>query len=85
MYDLLWYLSDASWPKPNFTMLNNALTQTGWSGDEVTAANWKKIVQAAMIKANWRNLVDDVRPFIEPGFDVNLLTLENMTVVLNNF
>lgn len=25
IYDLFWYLSDPSWPQPNFTFLNNAL------------------------------------------------------------
>ena len=25
VYDTLWYLSDPTWPAPNFTMLNNAL------------------------------------------------------------
>jgi predicted nucleotidyltransferase component of viral defense system len=28
IYDLIWYLSDASWPDPNIELLNNALGQT---------------------------------------------------------
>jgi len=32
IYDLFWYLSDQSWPEPNFDYLNEALKQTGWSG-----------------------------------------------------
>src|SRR4029079_83899 len=27
-YDLLWYLSDPTWPSPNLVLLNNALRQT---------------------------------------------------------
>lgn len=30
IYDLIWYLSDRSWPPPNLVFLNNALRQTGW-------------------------------------------------------
>jgi hypothetical protein len=28
IYDLLWYLSNPSWPQPNLALLNNALIQT---------------------------------------------------------
>lgn len=29
VYDLVWYLSDKTWPEPNFLLLNNALKQAG--------------------------------------------------------
>jgi hypothetical protein len=32
LYDLLWYLSDPTWPAPNLVLLYNALRQTGWTG-----------------------------------------------------
>lgn len=31
LYDLMWYLSDPTWPAPNLIQLNNALKQTGWN------------------------------------------------------
>jgi len=34
-YDLFWYLSDSGWPGPNLTLLNNALAQTEWAGDNL--------------------------------------------------
>ncbi len=36
LYDLLWYLSDPTWPEPNMALLNNALAQTNWPGGELT-------------------------------------------------
>ncbi|MGB2897370.1 MAG: nucleotidyl transferase AbiEii/AbiGii toxin family protein, partial [Anaerolineales bacterium] len=41
LYDLLWYLSDPDWPDPNLTLLNNALSQTGWQGPIITKTNWR--------------------------------------------
>ena len=45
IYDLIWYLSDRTWPEPNIELLNNALRQTNWDGPEVTLANWRELVR----------------------------------------
>lgn len=82
IYDLLWYLSDSTWPQPNMILLNNALTQTNWAGGTLTEVNWKEQVSLRLEKLNWDGIVNDVRPFVEPGFDLNLLTLTNMKKVL---
>jgi hypothetical protein len=78
VYDLLWYLSDPTWPPPNLILLNNALAQTSWSGEEVTEANWRELVGNRLRRLDWGHILVDVRPFIEPGFDMNLLTLANL-------
>jgi hypothetical protein len=83
IYDLLWYLSDPTWPLPNFTLLNNALLQTGWSGEKLTEMNWKELLWIRLKTLDWRSLVEDVRPFTEPGFDLGLLTQENLQRVLD--
>ena len=84
VYDLLWYLSDPAWPEPNLVLLNNALVQTDWEGEILTPANWNGYVIKRLQRLNWNNIVDDVRPFIEPEFDLNLLTLANLERVLKN-
>ena len=78
IYDLLWYLSDPAWPPPNLILLNNALAQTNWSGGEVTETNWRELVGDRLRTLDWSKILADVRPFIEPGFDLNLLTLTNL-------
>ena len=78
LYDLLWYLSDPAWPGPNLVMLNQALAQTGWSGDLLTVENWKDQVLRRIQSLNWAGVLEDVRPFVEPGFDLGLLTLDNL-------
>jgi len=78
LYDLLWYLSDPQWPAPNLTLLNNALQQTGWTGGPLTEESWREAVRSQLQTVAWERVVSDVRPFLEPGADPTLLTLENM-------
>jgi Nucleotidyl transferase AbiEii toxin, Type IV TA system len=82
IFDLLWYLSDPAWPPPNLVLLNNALAQTGWKGGVLTEANWREQVQVRLQELDWNAALADVRPFIEPGFDLGLLTLVNLRRVL---
>ena len=85
IYDLFWYLSDPTWPQPNLVLLNNALAQTNWDGKTLTEYNWKDQVWLCLQNLNWKSIVDDVRPFVEPGFELNLLTLANIERVLGVF
>ena len=83
LYDLLWYLSDPSWPAPNLRLLNNALQQTNWRGEPLTGDNWRMVVRQRLQTVSWDNAVADVRPFLETGADTNLLTVENLSRVLD--
>jgi len=82
LYDLVWYLADRTWPEPNFTLLNNALAQTGWRGPELTGDNWRKLVVKQMEEIKWDQAVKDVSPFLERQQDVALLTLGNVRSLL---
>jgi hypothetical protein len=82
VYDLLWYLSDPDWPAPNLVLLNNALRQMGWTDDLVTEDNWREVVRRRVRALAWERVVDDVRPFLEPGAPLELLTFENVMRVL---
>lgn len=83
LYDLLWYLGDPNWPAPNLTLLNNALRQTGWTGRPLTEDNWREAVRQRLQTIAWERVVADVRPFLEPSADPNLLTRENLMRVLS--
>lgn len=82
IYDLLWYLSDPDWPEPNLILLNNALSQTNWAFGSLTASNWRGFVEARLNNLTWESVVEDVRPFVETGFDMGLLTRKNLENVL---
>jgi len=82
LYDLLWYLSDPDWPDPNLTLLNNALSQTGWQGPTITKTNWRDILRQRVEELEWRNVRADVAPFLERAEEMDLLTRENLIRVL---
>jgi predicted nucleotidyltransferase component of viral defense system len=82
IYDLLWYLSDPTWPAPNLTMLNHALQQTGWTGALLTEATWREAVRERVQTLAWDAVADDVRPFLEPRHSIELLTRENVLRVV---
>lgn len=82
LYDLLWYLSDPNWPSPNLTLLNNALRQTAWTGQLLTEGNWRAVVRGRLQTVAWDRVADDVRPFLEPEANPDLLTLENLRRLL---
>jgi hypothetical protein len=84
VYDLLWYLSDPTWPPPNLTLLNNALRQTGWRGEPLSAINWHQAVHQRLQTVDWERVVDDVRPFLEAGADPNVLQRENLERLLTS-
>jgi predicted nucleotidyltransferase component of viral defense system len=82
IYDLIWYLSDQTWPGPNIELLNNALKQTGWAGPAVTPGNWRQLVCQRVETFRWKQIIEDVRPFLERAEDVGLLTKENLIALL---
>lgn len=74
IFDLVWYLSDRTWPAPNIAFLNNALKQTGWSGETITEGNWRKVLLATLDKLNWDRAKTDVEPFLEQVGDAALVS-----------
>jgi predicted nucleotidyltransferase component of viral defense system len=82
VYDLVWYLSDRSWPEPNLVYLGHALAQTGWDGPDVSAENWRELVLGRLESADWRTIRRDVEPFLERPQELALLTLENLRSLL---
>jgi len=82
VYDLVWYLSDKTWPEPNFLLLNNALEQTGWSGSEMTTANWRDETALRVSRYDWDKVVADARPFIERQEELKMLTKQNLLKLL---
>ena len=83
VYDLMWYLSDRTWPEPNLLLLNNALKQTGWSGPEMTATNWRKETALRVSQYDWHKVNADVRPFLEKQEELKILTKQNLIKLLN--
>ena len=84
IYDLMWYLSDRTWPEPNMVLLENALTQTGWKGEAITSGNWKREIAKRISDYNWDKVIEDVRPFLEKRQEIEMLTRKNLLKLLEN-
>ncbi|TVR68056.1 MAG: nucleotidyl transferase AbiEii/AbiGii toxin family protein [Spirochaetaceae bacterium] len=82
LYDLVWYLSDPTWPDPNMPFLQAALAQTGWSGPPVTLDSWRSCVREALDRINWNQAVGDVLPFLERREDRLLVSRETIAQLL---
>jgi predicted nucleotidyltransferase component of viral defense system len=84
VYDLLWYLSDRTWPEPNFQLLRTSLEQTGPKLDDEAVKDWRSSVLARLREAHWQRVVLDVTPFLERAQDIELLTRENLLALLGS-
>ena len=84
IYDLIWYLSDPNWPEPNIELLHNALRQTEWSGELPTIDTWRQILREKIEQLSWPQVIADVEPFLENESERQLLTLENMRLLLQS-
>ncbi len=76
LYDLIWYLSDRTWPAPNLSLLNAALQQTQWPGEVLTDRNWRDVLGSRLRTLAWDQVAADVRPFLEREEDAALLNVE---------
>jgi predicted nucleotidyltransferase component of viral defense system len=83
IYDLVWYLSDRTWPEPNLALLNAALTQTGWKGQVMSPDNWREQLRQRMESLDWEQVRADVRPFLERERDIALVSQETLSNLLS--
>lgn len=77
-FDLGWYLSKWKDASPNFTLLENALKQTGWKGEIPTENTWRGQLYEIVQKTDWSKVRKDVENFLEYPSDINVLTKENV-------
>jgi len=82
LFDLLWYLSDPAWSKPNFVLLNNALSQNNWQDEPMNEHNWKAKVLSKLRTLDWKDVTRDVLPFITGSFDLDLLQYDTFKSLL---
>ena len=82
LFDLVWYLSDGTWPAPNLDLLCSALEQTGWAGKRPTSRTWKGLIRNRLEDADWNLARRDVEPFLERPQDLAWVSPEHLLPLL---
>lgn len=81
-FDLGWYLSKWKDLTPNFTLLGNALKQTGWQGEIPSENTWKNFLSKVVHEVDWKKVKQDVENFLENPRDLEIFTKENTLKLL---
>lgn len=82
LYDLFWFRTQHKDMHPNLNMLNNALEQTGYSGELLNAADWLDVVREKISEMSWNQVERDVLPFLQYSDDLLTFTRENLLGLL---
>ncbi|MBN1835150.1 MAG: nucleotidyl transferase AbiEii/AbiGii toxin family protein [Spirochaetales bacterium] len=82
LYDLLWYLSDPSWPEPNLPLLRASLAQTGMELSDAEVADWRGLLEARLAGIDWNRAAADLQPFLERSEEISLLSPEHVLPLL---
>ena len=78
-----WYLTKWKNLVPNVTFLANALRQTGWKGTYPSEENWKGFLYEVVKEADWKAVRKDVENFLENPADLEVLSKENLLLLLS--
>ena len=81
-FDIAWYLSRFKTISPNFKLLHNSLTQTGYTKDIPTQDNWRRFLKNAVEKTDWKTVHKDVVNFLENPKDMDVFTKENVLTII---
>ena len=81
-FDIAWYLSRFKTLSPNFRLLQNALTQTGYTKPIPTENDWRKYLSHVVQKADWKIVHKDVDNFLENPADMDIFTKENVLKII---
>jgi len=77
-FDLGWYFSKWKNLSPNFILLKNALTQTGWRKKIPSQDDWKDSLGKIVEVADWNKVIRDVGSFLERPSDRDIFSKENI-------
>ncbi len=82
IFDLFWYRSRWGNILPNFILLNHALSQTEKNFVTLTESNWLEILSKKINSLNWKQVMNDVNPFLEFKDDSLTFTKDNLLTLI---
>jgi len=68
---------------PNFKLLNNAISQKQNDFVRLNKKNWLEIMGSKIQSMKWKDVKNDVSPFLELRNDLSTFTQENLLLLLS--
>lgn len=83
VYDIFWFRSKWKDMSPNFKLLNNAISQKQNDFVRLNENNWLEIIREKIKALKWKDVENDVSPFLELRDDLLTFTQENLLLLLS--
>jgi len=83
IYDIFWFRSKWKEMSPNFELLNNALAQKQKKSIKINQNNWLEVAHEKIQSLKWKDVENDVIPFLESKDDLFAFTQENLLLSLS--
>lgn len=84
VYDIFWFRSKWKETLPNFILLNNAIAQKQKDFVRLNENNWIEIIRDKIQSLKWKEVENDVSPFLELKDDLLTFTQENLLLLLTS-
>ncbi|MCK4432124.1 MAG: hypothetical protein KAW19_12590, partial [Candidatus Aminicenantes bacterium] len=78
-----WFRSKWKEMSPNYRLLNNAIAQKQDDFTRLNEDNWHEIIHEKIQSLKWKDVEDDVSPFLEFRDDLLTFTQENMLLMFS--
>lgn len=83
VYDIFWFRSKWKEVSPNFILLNNAIAQKQNDFVSLNENNWLEIIHKKIQPMKWKDVENDVSPFLEFREELLSFTQENLLLLLS--
>jgi predicted nucleotidyltransferase component of viral defense system len=82
IFDLFWFRSRWNDLKPNLILLNNALKQQRSALPPLSESYWLEVIRNKIESLDWRNVEEDVLPFLEAEDDILVFSRDAVMTAL---
>jgi len=83
LYDIFWFWSKWKGMLPNFRLLNNAIAQKQDGFTRLNEDNWLEIMHEKIQSLKWKEVENDISPFLESRDDLMTFTQENLLLLFS--
>jgi predicted nucleotidyltransferase component of viral defense system len=83
VYDIFWFRTKWKETLPNFKLLNNAIAQKQKDFKQLSKNNWQETIHQKIQALKWKDVENDISPFLEFEDERLAFTQENLLLSLS--